>query len=252
MSRIATLAHSIWVWSVTSFLILCWLPPMALVRMLDTDPEARRTSRFFRALGRAIVRAQFPNLTIAGLDHVGAGQTYLIVCNHQSFIDVPLVSFLPLDCKFLGKDMLFRIPVVGWMMRMSKDIPVSRRDTRSAARALMHCAKLMRSGCSVMVFPEGTRSLDGSLLPFSEAPFQVAVREGIQVLPLVLDGTGAYLPRNAFLFGSRCPIHLSVLPPVPVAGLTSRGAGELSQQVWNRMAQELERLRRPPSARSAR
>ncbi len=243
MTRILRLAHSLWVWGVTFLLITSWLPAMALVRLFDRDPLVRRTSRFFRLLGRMIVHAQFPDLTVSGLENILPGQTYLVVSNHQSSIDVPLISFLPVDSKFLGKDVLFRLPLIGWMMRMSKDVPVSRKDTRSAARALMHCAKLLRAGCSVVVFPEGTRSLDGDLLPFSDPPFQVAIREGVPVLPVILDGTGAYLPRHAFLFGHRCPIHLRILPPVSVEGRNPKAAAELSEEVRSRMASNLASIR---------
>ncbi len=244
MSFLATVAHSLWVWGVTALLILCWLPALALVRLLDRDPLALRTARVLRVLGRMIIRAQFPKLTISGMGNARPHTTYLIVCNHQSSIDVPLASFVPVDCKFLGKDVLFRIPVVGWMMRMSKDVPVSRADTHSAARALIHCAKLMRDGCSVLVFPEGTRSYDGNLLPFSDAPFKVAIRQGVSILPVVLDGTGSYLPRSAFLFSERCPIHFSILPPVSVEGCGLKGAPELAERVRNLMTEELARIRK--------
>jgi 1-acyl-sn-glycerol-3-phosphate acyltransferase len=243
MTFLAKLVRSLWVWGVTSLLILLTLPVMALVRAFDRDPLSRRTARLLRGLGRTIVRAQLPKLRVSGLERLVPGKAYLIVCNHQSFIDVVLVTFLPVDAKFLGKEVLFQLPVVGWMMKMAQDVPVSRKDPRKAARALLQCAKLLRAGCSVLMFPEGTRSLDGSLLPFSDAPFQIAIREGVAVLPVAVDGTGKYLPRDQFFVDCGVPVALSVLSPVEADGWNVKEAVGLRDLVHSRIAEELRRLR---------
>jgi 1-acyl-sn-glycerol-3-phosphate acyltransferase len=101
----------------------------------------------------------------------------------------------------------------------------------------------LRGGCSVLIFAEGTRSPDGELLPFSEGPFQLAIREGVPVLPLVIDGTGRNLGKNAALFQSSAPLYLSILPPVPVDGWGAKRAGELRDSIRDRMGAELKRLR---------
>src|SRR5206468_439134 len=152
-------------------------------RLFDRDPLARRTGRSLRVLGRMLIRAQRAELHISGLENVAPGRTYLMVSNHQSFIDIPVVSFVPADAKAMARRNLFNVPWAGWALRLSKEIPIGREDPRNSARAMLKCVKILRGGCSVLIFAEGTRSPDGELLPFSEGPFQLAIREGVPVLP---------------------------------------------------------------------
>ena len=130
-------------------------------------------------------------------------QVYVIVSNHQSLADIPLICNLRFDAKWLAKAELFRLPFAGWMMRWAGDIPVERADRRKAAQALLQCVRCLRGGCSVMFFPEGTRSPDGEVQAFNDGPFQLALREKVPVLPLAVEGSGAALPRNSWLFGPR-------------------------------------------------
>jgi 1-acyl-sn-glycerol-3-phosphate acyltransferase len=235
--------RSIWIWSISALLFLIWIPVMGLVRLFDRDPLALRTGRSLRVLGRMLIRAHLPELHFSGLENIQPGQKYLMVSNHQSFIDIPLVAFVPLDTKCLARSDLFRIPWAGWALRMSKEISVDRKDARNAARAMLHAVRVLRGGCSVLIFAEGTRSPDGALLPFSEGPFQLAIREEVPVLPLVIDGTGQNLGKNAALFHGSAPLYLTILPPVPVEGWNAKQAGELRDLVRDKMAAELERLR---------
>jgi 1-acyl-sn-glycerol-3-phosphate acyltransferase len=235
--------RSFWVWGMSALLFLVGIPAMALVRLFDRDPLALRTGRALRVLGRMLIRVHMPELHISGLENIRPGQTYLMVSNHQSFIDIPLVSFLPLDTKCMARSNLFRIPWAGWALRMSKEISIDRKDPRNAARAMLQGVRFLRAGCSVLIFAEGTRSHDGELLPFSEGPFQLAIREHVPVLPLVIDGTGKNLGKNAALFNHAEPLYLSILPPVSVEGRSTKQAGELRDSVRDSMAAELIRLR---------
>jgi len=129
------------------------------------------------------------------------------------------------------------------MLRLAGDVPVARSDRSQSARALLQCARYLRQRCSVVFFPEGTRSRDGELLPFNDGPFQLAIRERVPVLPLVLDGSGSALPRNTWLFGESQDIHLRVLPAMPVDGWTVKQSGGLRNAVRGEMAAELRRMR---------
>ena len=240
---IARWLRSLWIWGVSALLFLIWIPLMGLVSLFDRHPLALRTGRMLRVLGRMLIRVHLPELHFSGVENITPGQKYLMVSNHQSFIDIPLVAFVPLDVKCLARSDLFRIPWAGWALRMSKEISVDRKDARNSARALLHAVRVLRGGCSVLIFAEGTRSPDGALLPFSEGPFQVAIRERVPVLPLVIDGTGQNLGKNAALFHGSSPLYLSILPPVSAEGLKGNQAGELRDLVRDKMAAELERLR---------
>lgn len=235
--------RSIWIWAAGGSLILIWLPLMAVVRLFDRDPLHRKTGRCFRALGRAISRVNPWRLHITGREHVEPGTIYVIVSNHQSLADIPLISHLRVDTKWMAKAELFRLPVIGWELRMAGDVPVERNDRRKAAQALLQCARYLRQGCSLMFFPEGTRSHAGEVLPFNDGPFQLAIREHVAVLPLVVEGSGDALPRRSWIFRGTSDIHLRVLEPIPSEGWNSKQSAELREVVRGAIIAELERLR---------
>ena len=192
-----------------------------------------------RRLGRMLGRVNPWRLHLKGEQNIRPGQAYVIVSNHQSLADIPLLCYLRTDTKWMAKAELFKIPVVGWLMSMAGDVRVERGNARKAAQALLECGKCLRAGSSVVMFPEGTRSLDGQLLPFFDGPFQLAIREQSPVLPVVVNGTLGALPRHTWLFGGTLDISLTVLPEVSVAGYSTKQAAQLRDLVREQMAQGL-------------
>lgn len=239
--------RSLWIWTATAVLILAWLPLLALVRLTDSDPLRIRTARWLRRLGRAVAKVNPWRLHISGTEHMLPGQAYVIVSNHQSLADIPLVAHLRVDAKWMGKAELFRIPVIGWMFTMSGEVPVERGDRRKAAQALLHCARYLKKGLSLVFFPEGTRTRDGQVLPFNDGPFQLAIRENVPVLPLVVEGSGAALPRGTWIFRGTQDIHLRVLPPISAEGYTVKQNAILRDLVRNRIIAELDVIRGAPA-----
>jgi 1-acyl-sn-glycerol-3-phosphate acyltransferase len=154
-----------------------------------------------------------------------------------------VISHLRVDTKWLAKAELFRMPLLGWMLRMAGDIPVERSNRSKSARALMQCAQWLRRRCSVVFFPEGSRSLDGQVSPFAEGPFQLAIREQVPILPLVVEGSGNALPKHSWLFGPTQDIQLQVLPPVSVAGWDPKQSAALRDTVRQTIVDALSRLR---------
>ncbi|HVX67218.1 MAG TPA: lysophospholipid acyltransferase family protein [Bryobacteraceae bacterium] len=235
--------RSIWIWAASAALVLLWAPLLGAVRLSDRDPRRFRTGRWFRRLGRAVAKVNPWRIHIGGLENLEAGQVYVLVSNHQSLADIPVLSHLAIDAKWLVKAELFNVPVMGWMLRMAGDVPVERADRTKSARALLECARLLRAGCSVVSFPEGTRSHDGNVLGFNEGPFQLAIREKVRVLPVVVEGSGSALPRNSWVFGPTQDVQLRILEPVPVDGWTTKQSGALRDLVRQRIVDELQRLR---------
>lgn len=235
--------RSIWIWFATAALVLLWVPVLWVVLPLDRDPTRRRTARWFRRLGPLVAKVNPWRLHITGLENLDRSRVYVIVSNHQSLADIPLVAHIRVDAKWMAKAELFRFPVVGWMMRISKDVPVQRGDRRKGAQALLQAARFLHQNYSIIFFPEGTRSRDGQVLPFSEGPFQLAIREQVPVLPLVVEGSGSALPRNTWIFGETQDIHLRVLPPVSVEGWDVKQSGELRDLVRQKIIDEVQQLR---------
>src|SRR3974390_1865291 len=144
--------RSIWIWGASATLILAWLPLVSLVWVLERDPRHLRATRLFRFLGRLLAKVNPWRLHITGAERIDRKQVYVVVSNHQSLADIPLIAHLSLDTKWLGKAELFRVPVIGWMMRLVGDVAVERSDRRKAAQALLRCAAYLRQHVSVMFF----------------------------------------------------------------------------------------------------
>jgi len=146
--------RSVWIWAASATLVVFWVPLLGVIWIFDREPNRLRTGRWFRILGRLLGKLNPWQIHISGLEHIGRDQVYVIVSNHQSLADIPLISHLKLDAKWLAKAELFRLPLLGWMLRMAGDIPVERSVPRQSARAMLRCAKCLRQHCSVVFFPE--------------------------------------------------------------------------------------------------
>jgi len=237
-----SLLRTAWIWTASALLILLWTPLLGVIRLFDHEPRRLRTGRWFRRLGRALAGVNPWRIHISGGENLIADQVYVVVSNHQSLADIPLIAHLKLDTKWLAKAELFRVPLLGWMLRMAGDVPVARSDRRKSAKALLQCARYLRQHCSVVFFPEGTRSPDRHVLPFNEGPFQLAIREHIPILPLVVDGSGAALPRNSWMFGSTQDLYLRILEAVSVDGWNIKQVSTLRDAVRQKIVDELDRL----------
>ncbi|HEY2067037.1 MAG TPA: lysophospholipid acyltransferase family protein [Gemmatimonadaceae bacterium] len=145
---------------------------------------------------------------------------YVAVSNHESYADIFLISHFPWEMKWLSKDTIFKIPVMGWMMRMAKDIPIKRGKRESVVSALQGCRDRLGRRVSVMIFPEGTRSHSEDMLPFKDGAFKIAIESGVPILPIAVAGTRYCMAKGSFAF-RRAHAKARVLPPIPTTGLTS-------------------------------
>lgn len=168
------------------------LPVTAALRGLDPrDATHRRAGRSLRTLARAIVRTthawsfRVDGTPPADLDR----QPCVVVANHVSLADPFLLAHLPFDQRFVAKQELFGIPLVGWLLRLAGDIPIRRGDHDSALAMERACVTTLAHGLSVTIFPEGTRSADGSLGRFRSGAFRIALAARARILPVVLHGT---------------------------------------------------------------
>lgn len=241
--------RSAWIWLSIGLLILLWVPVMAVTRLFDRDPARYRTGRMFRRLGAAMTRVNPAwKIRIEGRFPDDPRHPYVVVSNHQSNADIPVVSRLPWEMKWVGKAELFRLPIVGWFMRLSEDLAVARGDQKSRALVLLHARDVLKKRCSVMFFPEGTRSRDGRMLPFNDGAFRLAVKAQVPILPLALDGTTDALPKGGWRFGPPSDIRLAVLDPIDTTGLTAADVPALRERVRGLIAETIAGWRGVPVA----
>ncbi len=228
----------IWIFSIS--LIAGWLPLMAVSWLFDRDPVRYRTGYLFRKLGRALTRVN-PGWHIHLMGEMPADprHPYVVVSNHQSLADIPVVSHLPWEMKWIGKEVLFKIPIIGWMMHLSADIKVNRGSARSGAVALIAAQKVLAQKCSIMIFPEGTRSMDGRVRQFADGAFHLAIRARVPILPVALDGTFDCIPKTSWKFGKPSDIVLKVLAPIDTSGYTVERVAELRTLVRTRIMEQV-------------
>ena len=155
---------------------------------------------------------------------------YVVVSNHESYADIFLLSHLPWEMKWLSKDTIFRIPCMGWMMRMAADVPLKRGRRESREAAMAACRDRLGKKVSVMIFPEGTRSRGGELLPFFDGAFRLAIEAQVPVLPIAVAGTTHAMAKGSFRF-EPATAEARVLEPIETAGMTMADVATLRERV---------------------
>lgn len=151
-------------------------------------------------------------VTIEGREHIRPGVPYVMVANHQSLLDILVLFRLFAHFKWVSKAENFRVPCIGWNMALNRYIKLRRGDMRSIAEMMTACEEALAKGSPIMMFPEGTRSLDGRLRPFKHGAFTLAKRRGVPILPIVVEGTGNALPKAGFVLQQgKHPIRIRVL-----------------------------------------
>jgi 1-acyl-sn-glycerol-3-phosphate acyltransferase len=233
MSRLWQSLVSVWTWLVLVLCVLLWLPLMLVIWLLSAPFDRGRyaVGYLFRQIARVTATLNpLWRFRTAGLMPADPRRPYVVVSNHESFVDILLISHLPWEMKWLSKAELFRIPVMGWLMWIAGDVPVKRGFGPSAVEAMARCRRILARRVSVMIFPEGTRSRTAELLPFKDGAFRLAIDAGVPILPLAVHGTASALPKHDWRFGqSRAAVR--VLEPIETAGLTPDDVPALKARV---------------------
>lgn len=163
---------------------------------------------------RSFFWLMFLPVSVDGQEHIVRGQSYVFVANHQSMFDVWLVyGWLPVIFKWLMKAELRKVPFVGTGCKAAGHIFIDRRNTKAAMESLKEVEKQLVNGVCTVIFPEGTRSLNGEVGRFKRGAFQIAWDLGLPVIPLSLDGCYEVLPKGK-PFVYRAPVHMHIGEPI--------------------------------------
>jgi 1-acyl-sn-glycerol-3-phosphate acyltransferase len=158
-------------------------------------------------------------LTVKGLENLERDRPHILVANHASQLDIPLLfAALPIPIRFLAKRSLFYIPIFGWSLALARFVPVDRGSSRKARRSIDRAARRVRRGRSLVIFPEGTRSADGAIKKFKSGAFVMGVKSGVPILPLAIRGSFEVVPKST-LAVTPGPIELVIGEPIPTDGL---------------------------------
>lgn len=217
LSRVARTAFA-WVFGGLAT-VGCTLPALLISRLPGGEQVAHRMARLW---GRLCVWGTGCPVRVEGLTRIDPGRRYVVMANHQSALDIPvLMAVLPATWRtvFWAKESLFRVPVLGWAMRMLGHMPIDRVNRQFAGRMLAETLRRIEDGRSVLVFPEETYGPGDRLLPLKRGGFVFALKTRLEILPVGLLGT-----RPALAPGSRLisPTTLTVRfgEPIPTADVS--------------------------------
>lgn len=190
--------------------------------------------RFAKARARTLEWMLGVRVTVHGLGHIDPDRAYVFAPNHQSHLDIlALLAHLPGRVRFAAKTSLWRHPVVGAVLDTLGMVPVDRDRPESAIKAMARASGVAES---IVVFPEGTRSRSGRLLPFKKGAFVLAIRTGMPIVPITFVGTRRLMPKGSRMAVLAGPVEMHVHEPIPTAELDYDDRDALAARVRHAIA----------------
>jgi 1-acyl-sn-glycerol-3-phosphate acyltransferase len=224
-----------------TLIIYCWIITATITLGLLAiaasffSKNGNGVHRIARVWGRSILWVGGIRMVTSGFNHDLQNRSYVFMSNHQSNFDIPvLFSALPVQFRWLAKAELFRIPIFGLSMRGAGYISIDRSNRKSAFYSLAKAAEAIRNGTSVMIFPEGTRSTDGMLLPYKKGGFVMALDAGVPIVPVVITGTHAIMPKGGLLIRRRW-VRVHIGRPIETSDFSRKTKDDLMVKVRTAM-----------------
>jgi 1-acyl-sn-glycerol-3-phosphate acyltransferase len=186
----------------------------------------------FRTWARSLVWAAGIKLEVTGLENVEPDESYILIANHQSHMDIPVLTWgLPIPQRIIAKKELFKIPFLGWGMKAVGMLSIDRSNRKQSFETLKEAEEIIKTyRLSILAFPEGTRSDDGNIHPFKKGPFVLAINTGLPLLPVSVSGTRKIIPKGKIsLRAGRVKVHIH--PPVATKNLNLGDRNKLVEKV---------------------
>lgn len=231
----------------TALALLYWLVliPLAAVVAFPWTLITRKVDFLYRVgmgLAYSGVRIAGARVKVVGLDKIDPSGTYMFMSNHVSNLDPPLLCpLIPRRTSILAKKVIWRIPILAQALSLAEIVPVEREHRESAIQSVRRAGEVMRHGINLTLFPEGTRSRDGRLLPFKKGPFHLAIDIGFPIVPITILGTYEMMPKGSAIVRSGT-VTVVFHPPIDSKQFSSRE--ELMHAVWNTINSALPAERR--------
>ncbi len=186
------------------------------------DPSGDRFHRLAAWWGRFCAQLLGIRIDIVGRENYDTGKNYLVISNHAGMADIPLLlGTLQLNLRFVAKEELGRIPVFGWAIKKSGYVLIKRGQNKDALKSLLKAADVLKNGRSVHIFPEGTRSATGELLPFKRGAFLIAQKAHAPVLPIAIIGSNTITPKKSLKI-RKGTVTIVISPPIETQGKTAQ------------------------------
>ncbi len=208
--------------AVVTFFLLVMVLAVGSCLMSLFDKNGNRIHRCFTYWAKACLFLSGLSVKIEGLERLHPKRTYVFMANHASFLDILLVfAYVPYNFRIIAKEEIFRVPIMGWILKRARQIPMNRANPRKGLASLRNAAGLLKEGISIVAFPEGTRTPDGAIKDFKATLFILPIRAGLPVVPVLIDGTFHALRRGSFLLNP-APLKITFHDPIPVESLKDR------------------------------
>lgn len=218
--------------------VLALGPPLIAYTYLSRNPKTiYKVSRGGARLGLWLAGVR---LRVAGLEKINPLQNYLYMANHQSNVDPPvLLVSAHQDLRALAKKELFKLPILGFAMKMVGFVPVDRKDPDAAKKSVDSAAEILRtSRYSFLIFPEGTRSWNGQLLPFKHGVFVLAIKSGVPILPVTVNGSRQVMAKGSPEIRPGT-VEVLIHDPIPTSGFSFEDRALLAHRVREIIAADL-------------
>jgi len=225
------------------FFWIVFIPPAALIAFPWTLITGKVEFLYWIGMSLALAgpKVAGAKVKLVGLDKIDPGGTYIFMSNHVSNLDpVILVPLIPGRTSVLAKKEIWRIPIVNKALDLAEIVPVERSNRDSAISSIRRAGEVMKHHINMTIFPEGTRSPDGRLMPFKKGPFHLAAETGFPIVPITILGTYEMMPKGSSIVKSGT-VTLVFHAPIDPKQFDSRE--ELVQAVWNQINSALPKER---------
>ena len=227
---------SLLIWIVGSILTVILYFSMLLFAVILYPFDKKRTlthAQCFWWSDAVISLNPYWKFNISGAENIDKNRAYIIIANHQSLADIVLAYQTKMQFKWVAKESLFKIPFVGWSMSLAKHIKLERGNFGSIKKVYREAAQWLRSGMSVLFFPEGTRSKIEKMGDFNNGAFKLAIKERVPILPILIEGTGTAIPKGSWIFTTKTSARLKILPAIETAGYQTADFAKLRDLAYS-------------------
>lgn len=232
--------RTIFVWSCIVIATLA-LGILAFVTALF-DRKGKVVHQYARLWGKVALWANGVKVKVSGLENLKGKGPYIFMSNHQGSYDIfALLGHLPFQFKWLAKKELFSIPFFGWTMAAAGYISIDRKGTRETVEAMNEAARKIREGMSVVIFPEGSRSQNGTIQPFKKGGFTLAIKSKVPIVPIAIHGSRTIMPKDRLKI-SPGEIRIQLGSPIDTEKFSLKDRELLMAKVKERIGQNLESI----------